>query len=1184
MPLGFHCLYEASRGAGCEEELVDIVSVHDVHEDSFEAWTDPKSGVNWLSDFLPQDVRVGRVLAYGYDSSASAMFASDASETIQRMAESLVQELRADRQFADALRRPMIFVCHGMGGVLVKKSLVYASTRTAPKVAHLWDHYISTFAILFFGTPHGHADKSIWLEYEAAAKPPRHPSAPPSAGIRPTDGGDPQMPLLVDNDFAPLLKQFHLFFFWEELATRFNGRSAFLVDHKSAAPKLDNTEAAGIHATHSAMCKFGSRTSSDYRTVIAALATYCEKAPKIISRRWRQAEDALKQLRIGEAEEIGGIGFDVHLEQPFRSLGIRSHEILHFYIPEETSHTFIGRQDLLSEMRNAFFPNGRPTAVSTLKSFVIFGMGGSGKTELCSKFANDNKHKYTAVFTIRAASPETVNESYCGIGLLAGLQPTESAGRYFLSQQREPWLLIIDNADDPSLNLRRLFPPGGTAHILVTTRVRDFRQEGTMGFLELKGLRKPEALQLLLTKADIPRPWDVQTTTTGSRIAKALGYLALALIQAGTCVYRGVCELGGYLDILSSAKQQLQNQEIRDVMRVVYSTFDISLGHLSRTVGIQSQDASDLLRIIAFYHFEFVPLELFSRALTRRDRAVNTPRPNSWYSSVADGLLRRFEPPAALPGFLKLKDRKAAEHRIKVALANLQSHSFIRYDGKAISIHPLIHSWARDSLTPPQKHIWASIAFNIIMESISLPPKGDTETDGEYHRDIIPHLETCLSATGNPLPQATSDMGRVQLRVSGFLQPTFLLIIRGQIEMHAKCGWVFAERGHFEKAMTHLRIVREMLVKLRGMADDKTMSATLGLAGVCWGLGRMEEAIDLQRSVVETRSRIYGLHDARTLQAMDRLGRSYWLHGQYREALDLQQVTTDRMKKTLGENHPETLEALDNLGVTLGAWYRFQESLETHRFVLSARVEALGETHLDTLTTKGNLAMALLDLGRLNEAKAAMAEVYGQRQRQLGREHPWTLWALCYLAKVDTQLGLLAEAEEMLNWGIAAATRSLGGDHLGVLMGRGQLAQVYARTNRLDEAQKLSEETIRIVEKSRGIAHPDCVYGLWKLARLYVLQGCREKAIRTCELGLQRADMRITRSHPLAKDLEKLLEGLRDPTSTVAQLLDVKGSTSFSNLATPAASTTPMLMLGWKRKDRLASLSRPVGLERVSTW
>lgn len=253
--------------------LNSIVAVHDVHQDSLDTWTHQTSGINWLRDLLPQDVRVGRILSYGYDSSASTLLADDGPETIQRMAESFVQELRADRQFAGTLRR-----------------------------------------------------------------------------------------------------------------------SALLVDHQSAAPKLDNTETAGIHAAHPDMCKFGSRASSDYRTVIAALVTYCEKAPGIISRRWRQAEGALKQLRLGEVEEIGGFGFDVHLEQPYRSQDIRSQgDLIHFHIPEETSPTFVGREDLLRTLRSAFFPGDGPTTRPGRKSFVIFGMGGSGKTELCSKFATDNK-------------------------------------------------------------------------------------------------------------------------------------------------------------------------------------------------------------------------------------------------------------------------------------------------------------------------------------------------------------------------------------------------------------------------------------------------------------------------------------------------------------------------------------------------------------------------------------------------------------------------------------------------------------------------------------------------------------------------------------------------------------------------------------------------------------------------
>ncbi|KAK4139467.1 uncharacterized protein C8A04DRAFT_33066 [Dichotomopilus funicola] len=1012
MPLGLQCLHDASQGAGREEQLVDIVAVRDVHQDPLETWTHPRSGTNWLRDFLPQDLRVGRVLVYGYDAPASALFAEDAPETIQRMAESFVQELRADRHLAGTLRRPIVFICHGFGGVLVKKSLVYASTRTAPKVTHLWDRYVSTFAIVFLSKSARHQVGALFR----------------IAG----DKADLQMPRLVDSDFAPLVNQFHLFFFWEELPTRLGPRSALLVDHKSAAPKLDNTETAGIHATHADMCKFASKSTSDYRTVLAALAMYCEKAPSIIARRWRRAEVALKQLRMGEAEEMGGgFEFEVNTEQPSQSQDIQSREITHFYIPEETTPTFVGRQDLLTTLHTTLFPDNRPTTRPGRKAFVVFGMGGSGKTELCCKFATDNKHEYTAVFTIRAASPETIKESYCTIGQLGGFEPTESAGRHFLMQQKEPWLLIIDNADDRSIKLSRLFPASGSAHILVTTRVRDFSQEGTLGSLELNGLKEAEALQLLLTKADIPQPLDLSTTKTAIRIAKELGYLALALIQAGTSVYRGVCELSGYLEIHSVAwrrqrkqqKSELPSDPITDVIEVVYSTFDISLGVLEQYDSVQSQDATELLRMIAFFHFKSIPLELFSRAVSAREAGpVGGLSSKSWTASLVDGLWRRLEPPAPLPGFLKTPDREVGMQRIRFALADLQSLSFIHLNGKYISLHPLIHSWARDSLTTSQGPLWDSIALHTIMRSISLPPDSETKKDGEFHRDILPHLETCLSITGNPLSSDMLAASRGWLRVSLIFRPTLFILIRDQIRMHAKPGWVYAERGHFEKAAIHLQMVRDMLGKLAGEEDEKTMSATLGLAGVLWGLGRLEEGVRLGSLVVDTRKRIYGLNDERTLGAMNRLGQSYWLNGQYIEALALQETTWKGMKDVLGDSHPSTLEALDNYGVTLGAWHRFQESHDAHQFVLAARRAALGPTHLDTITTQSNLAMALLGLGRSDDALTGMTEVYEQRQKQLDKEHPWTLWALSYLCKIHIHIGNLAQAEALLTQSLEAAT------------------------------------------------------------------------------------------------------------------------------------------------------------------
>ncbi len=1105
------------------------------------------------------------------------------------MAESLVQKLRAERQFASALRRPVIFICHGLGGTIVKKSLIYSSTRTASKITHLRDLYVSTYAILFFGTPHGKVTESAW---SSLGKAPRTTRQLISSGLNQAQRGDGRATVFqaIETEFSPLAKQFRMFFFWEELPTVISGgRLALIVDSESAAPDLDNIETAGIHATHSGMTKFSSRYSSGYRTVLAALEAYCEQAPRVISHRWEQEELVLRQRRAGEIWELGGFEPDIHPQ-------IHQHEDTTaerpFFPPQDSTSSFIGREDKFAKLENSFFPDRRPSSTFGRKSFVVFGMGGSGKTELCSKFASTHRHRYSclnrapswrhhanicyrysAIFTIHAASKQMVADSLGRIGTFAGLESTPSSAWHYLSTLSSPWLLIIDNADDPSLDLRSLIPPGNAAHILITTRNSDFRREGTLGFMELQGLKEEEALELLLIKANIPAPWDTPTRKAGISIAKTLGYLALALVQAGNIIYRRVCDLGEYLNLFSATRSALQRRRLdttaqgqdheSDIVKAVYSTFDVSLGFLHRTRGIKGQDASDLLKIMSFYHFDNIPIEIFSRAVASRASVGLSTASQSFSSRLLASLVSRLEPPELLPNFLKGDIDK---YRVNWAIAELTSLSLITSNGKYISLHPLIHAWARDCLSSPERHIWASISFNLLMASVSLPPSSSSESDGEFHRDILPHLDACLAERGNPLSQ-TSVTGIVWIppSIAQILQPTMFLNLRDQAQRAAKCGWVFAERGQFQKASNHLLAVKNVLLQTLGVQNEKTMVSMLGLAGVYWGLGRLEEAISLQRTVMDTREKLFGPVSEHTLQAMDHLGRSYWLHGLYREALDLQNLTSERMSG-IGPQHPfyaQRLAAMDNLGVTLGSWRQYEASMKIHREALSGRCILLGETHLDTLTTKSNLAMALLDLGELEEADTLMQEVYSQRRQQLGKEHPWTLWALCYLAKVMIALGHIDQAEEILVWGVQAGTRSLAKDHLGVLMGRGELARVYARQGKLDQAEEITLETLRLGEISRGEAHPDCVYGGWKLAQLYVLKGESSKAIPVCEKALQRVDMRLGRDHPLGKDIVEMLAVLQDPSSSDADLANLvptfkplgRSSTSAYMFSTTRSST-----------------------------
>ena len=74
---------------------------------------------NWLQDFLASDVPNARIMSYGYN---SAVAFSKSVAGIEEFARDLLERLRIARKASGAkANQPVIFVCHSMGGLVVKK-------------------------------------------------------------------------------------------------------------------------------------------------------------------------------------------------------------------------------------------------------------------------------------------------------------------------------------------------------------------------------------------------------------------------------------------------------------------------------------------------------------------------------------------------------------------------------------------------------------------------------------------------------------------------------------------------------------------------------------------------------------------------------------------------------------------------------------------------------------------------------------------------------------------------------------------------------------------------------------------------------------------------------------------------------------------------------------------------------
>ena len=153
--------------------------------------------------------------------------------------------------------------------------------------------------------------------------------------------------------------------------------------------------------------------------------------------------------------------------------------------------------------------------------------------------------------------------TFSNIAKLAGLEPNEMAAKNWLTNLVYPWLLLIDNADDREMNLEQHFPAGERGFVLVTTRNPYNRTLGTIGQkfydFEQEILDKNESNELLLRAADEPKR-TVTVRDAAARIAQRLGYLPLALVQAGKAIFRGMCtcSLWNYLDIYDSSWQRIR--------------------------------------------------------------------------------------------------------------------------------------------------------------------------------------------------------------------------------------------------------------------------------------------------------------------------------------------------------------------------------------------------------------------------------------------------------------------------------------------------------------------------------------------------------------------------------------------------------------------------------------------------
>lgn len=115
----------------------------------------------WPIDLVPDEFDNVRVLTYGYDSHPSHFYFGRINQmNISQHSQQLLQSISDAR--AECRSRPIIFVAHSLGGILVKDAVVLSGKYEYQPA--LKDLSLSCSAIIFFGTPHQGANAAAYGE------------------------------------------------------------------------------------------------------------------------------------------------------------------------------------------------------------------------------------------------------------------------------------------------------------------------------------------------------------------------------------------------------------------------------------------------------------------------------------------------------------------------------------------------------------------------------------------------------------------------------------------------------------------------------------------------------------------------------------------------------------------------------------------------------------------------------------------------------------------------------------------------------------------------------------------------------------------------------------------------------------------------------------------------------------
>ncbi|USP73005.1 hypothetical protein yc1106_00279 [Curvularia clavata] len=965
--------------------VVDIVAVHGLNGHCEKTWTagSGADSINWLRDLLPHDLPNARILSWGYDANTHSG-SRISTQYLYDHGRGLVSDLCLHRQLTESSKRPIIFVAHSLGGIIVKSALIHSDAARRGALEEHRAIKLSTYGILFMGTPHqggsGVALGKLMVNVASVFM-----------------AADDRLLQHLERDSEWLQQQLGQYgtisgdfvtkFAFEEYATpTVLGKSIMVVPRASAVvPGAADSEPIAIHADHIHMVKFRSKTDPGYKTVSGHLRLMAAKAGTSIDGRW----DTEAKLNA------------VHFEEPTASFAVQ------FSVPEvsRVDH-FVGRSEELDTIhRELQHDRCRKTA-------VMHGLGGMGKTQLALAYAQRYKDEYSAVFWVNSKDVDTLKQGYAAAARriyrdrpsLAYLkaaaegnnlnEAVEVVKRWLSSARNDGWLVIYDNYDTPKLpghdepgtfDIRPFLPEADQGAVLITTRSSQLQLGRPIAVKKLRDIE--HSLEIL---SQTSRRDGLVLDPDARKLAEELDGLPLALATAGAYLYQLSTSLAEYLRMYKASWLQLQRdtpQLLTYEDKALYTTWAISLDSIKHRVSMDHSNdlAVKFLQLWAYLDNQDVWFELLQSARQR-----DCPE---WFSELTQD---------------QLSFNKAVRVLCNHGLA--EAHTFSGEDSvesQGYSMHSCVHAWTKHVVNERWDNALAGLALRCV--GLHVPYKIRPKYWVIQQR-LLRHANRCQEFIGVVIKERDTE---------GSLY-----------EAIHKLGNLYSKHGKLDKAEEMYQIALQGREKAFGPGDTSTLSTVNRLGNLYRRQGKLDKTEEMYQRALQGSEKALGPNHPSTLSTISNLGILYRNQGKLDKAEEIYQRVLQDKETALGPGHMSTLDTVNNLGVLYINQGKLNKAEEMYQRALQGYEKVLGHDHTSTLRTVNNLGILYRKQGKLDKAEEIYQLALQGREEALGPDHTSTLDTVSHLGNLYADQGKLDKAEEMYQRALQGYEAHFGPDDL----------------------------------------------------------------------------------------------------------------------------------------------------------